>query len=99
MIGDIGDLTPIDKNHVFLSSVLWTFTNAYKAAIADINKGTYGTHGLPADPQERRHLAARTKYIPTARVEGDRQGEVGIVSGTIKVPNVTTKAAVLKLIG
>ena len=29
-IGDIGDMTPIDKNHVFLSSVLWSFTDAYK---------------------------------------------------------------------
>src|SRR5919204_19280 len=29
-IGDIGDLTPIDKHHVFLSSVLWSFTRAYK---------------------------------------------------------------------
>src|ERR671938_1229176 len=45
MIGDIGNLAPIDKKHVFLSSALWSFTNAFKSAIADINKGTYGTHG------------------------------------------------------
>src|ERR671938_1005243 len=32
-IGDIGDLTPIDKKGVFLSSVLWDFTNAYKTFI------------------------------------------------------------------
>ena len=44
-IGDIGDMTPIDKNHVFLSSVLWNFTATYKQAIKDINAGTYGTHG------------------------------------------------------
>ena len=45
MIGDIGNLAPIDKKHVFLSSVLWNFTGAYKAAIKDINAGKYGTHG------------------------------------------------------
>ena len=32
MIGDIGDMTPIDKNHVFLSSVLCDFTGTYKQA-------------------------------------------------------------------
>jgi hypothetical protein len=33
MIGDIGDMTPIDKKHVFLSSVLWNFTSVFTQAI------------------------------------------------------------------
>ena len=44
-IGDIGDMTPIDKKHVLLSSVLWDFTAHYKQAIKDIDAGTFGTHG------------------------------------------------------
>jgi simple sugar transport system substrate-binding protein len=99
MIGDIGDLTPIDKNHVFLSSVLWTFTNAYKAAIADINKGTYGTHGYQLTLKNGGVSLLRTKYIPTSVWKEIGKAKLGIVSGTIQVPNVTTKAAVLKLIG
>jgi simple sugar transport system substrate-binding protein len=99
MIGDIGDLTPVDKNHVFLSSVLWTFTNAYKSAIADINKGTYGTHGYQLTLKNGGVSLLRTKYIPTSVWKEIGKAKLGIISGTIKVPNVTTKAAVLKLIG
>ncbi len=99
MIGDIGDLTPIDKNHVFLSSVLWTFTNAYKAAIADINKGTYGTHGYSLTLKNGGISLLRTKYVSTPVWKEIGVAKVGIVSGKIKVPNVTTKSAVLKLIG
>src|SRR5437764_9434313 len=51
MIGDIGDMTPIDKNHVFLSSVLWDFTKTFKQAVNDVNAGTYGTHGYNLDLQ------------------------------------------------
>jgi basic membrane protein A len=99
MIGDIGNLAPIDKNHVFLSSVLWTFTNAFKAAIADINKGTYGTHGYQLTLKNGGISLLRTKYIPTSVWKEIGKAKLGIVKGTIKVPNVTTKAAVLKLIG
>jgi basic membrane protein A len=99
MIGDIGDLTPIDKNHVFLSSVLWTFTNAYKAAIGDIDKGTYGTHGYDLTLKNGGISLLRTKYIPTSVWQEVGKAKAGIVAGTIHVPNVTTKGAVLKLIG
>jgi simple sugar transport system substrate-binding protein len=99
MIGDIGDMTPIDKNHVFLSSVLWTFTNAYAAAIKDINHGTYGTHGYTLTLKNGGISLLRTKYIPASVWKEIGKAKLGIVNGTIRVPNVTTKAAVLKLIG
>jgi simple sugar transport system substrate-binding protein len=99
MIGDIGDLTPIDKNHVFLSSVLWTFTNAFTAAIKDINKGTYGTHGYQLTLKNGGISLLRTKYIPASVWKEIGKAKLGIVNGKVKVPNVTTKAAVLKLIG
>ena len=41
----------------------------------------------------------RTKYVPTSVWKEIGIAKAGIVSGAIKVPNVTTKAAVLKLIG
>jgi len=99
MIGDIGNLTPIDTHHVFLSSVLWTFTNAFKAAITDINKGTYGTHGYQLTLKNGGISLLRTKYIPTSVWKEIGKAKLGIVNGTIHVPDVTTKAAVLKLIG
>jgi basic membrane protein A and related proteins len=97
-IGDIGDLTPIDKKHVFLSSVLWTFTNAYKAAIADINKGTYGTHGYNLGLKNGGISLLKTRYAP-ASVWGEiGKAKAGIVSGKIKVPEVTKKGDVEKLL-
>jgi basic membrane protein A and related proteins len=97
-IGDIGDLTPIDKKHVFLSSVLWTFTNAYKAAIQDINKGTYGTHGYNLSLKNGGISLLRTKYIPTSVWGEIGKAKAGIVSGKIKVPEVSTKGGVEKLL-
>src|SRR5207244_5984565 len=98
MIGDIGDLTPIDKKHVFCSSVLWTFTNAYKAAIADISKGTYGTHGYNLDLKNGGISLLKTRII-TANVWAEvGKAKAGIISGRIKVPEVSTKGGVDKLL-
>jgi basic membrane protein A and related proteins len=97
-IGDIGDLTPIDKKHVFLSSVLWTFTNAYKAAIQGINKGTYGTHGYNLSLKNGGISLLRSKYIPTGLWKEIGKAKAGIVSGKIKVPEVSTKSGVDKLL-
>jgi basic membrane protein A len=97
-IGDIGDLTPIDKKHVFLSSVLWTFTKAYEAAIADINAGTYGTHGYNLDLKNGGISLLQTRYIPASLWQQITKAKAGIVSGSIKVPEVTTKGGVDKLL-
>jgi simple sugar transport system substrate-binding protein len=97
-IGDIGDLTPIDKKHVFLSSVLWTFTNAYKAAIQDINKGTYGTHGYNLSLKNGGISLLRTKYIPSSLWQEIGKAKAGVISGKIKVPEVSTKGGVDKLL-
>ena len=56
-IGDIGDMTPIDKKHVFLSSVLWNFADTFKQAVKDIEAGTLRHARLRPEPEERRHLA------------------------------------------
>src|SRR5207249_679703 len=66
MIGDIGDMTPIDKHHVFLSSVLWSFTGTYNQAIKDINGGTYGTHGYNLSLANSGISLLHTKYISAA---------------------------------
>ena len=56
-IGDIGDMTPIDKNHVFLSSVLWNFADTFTQAIKDIHAGTLRHARLRPEP--RRTAASR----------------------------------------
>lgn len=92
MIGDIGDMTPIDKHHVFLSSVLWNFTKVFTQAIKDVNNGTYGTHGYNLDLKNGGVSLLKTKYIPASAWAAVQKAEKGILSGKIKV-KVTHKAA------
>jgi basic membrane protein A len=91
MIGDIGDMTPIDKNHVFLSSVLWDFTKTFKQAITDIDAGTYGTHGYDLNLKNGGISLLRTKSIPAAVWSAIQKAKAQILAGKIKIP-VTHKA-------
>ena len=97
-IGDIGDMTPIDKNHVFLSSVLWTFTNAYKAAIADINRGTYGTHGYHLNLKNGGISLLKSRYIPAKTWAEITAARAKILSGAVKIPAASKAGEVNKLI-
>lgn len=86
-IGDIGDMTPIDKNGVFLSSVLWDFTGAYKQFIKEIDNGTFGQQGYDLTLGNGGVSLLKTKYIPASvwsQIEAARQK---IISGQIQVPN------------
>src|SRR5438270_5121020 len=91
MIGDIGNMTPIDKNHVFLSSVLWDFTTTYKQAIKDIDAGTYGTHGYDLNLKYGGISLLKSKYIPAATWSAITKARADILAGKIKIP-VTHKA-------
>src|SRR5438309_1077156 len=98
MIGDIGNMTPIDKNHVFLSSVLWDFTSTFKQAIKDVDSGTYGTHGYDLNLKNGGIALLKTKYIPASAWAAVMQARGKVLSGAVKIP-VTHKAGdVQKLI-
>src|SRR5712691_1741012 len=94
-IGDIGNMGPIDKKHVLLSSVLWSFTRAYKQAISDIQAGTYGTHGYNLTLSNGGISLLRSRYIPANVWTEIQTAQTGIMKGTVKVP-LTTKAAQVK---
>jgi basic membrane protein A and related proteins len=98
MIGDIGDMTPIDKHHVFLSSVLWNFTGTFNQAIKDINGGTYGTHGYNLSLGNSGISLLHTKYMPAAAWAAITKAKAQIMAGTIKIPVTHTAGAVQKLI-
>ena len=99
MIGDIGDMTPIDKNKVFLSSVLWNFTGTYNQMIKDVNAGTYGTHGYNLSLKNGGISLLKTKYIPAAVWAQIAAAQAKIMAGKITIP-VTHKAGdVQKLLG
>src|SRR5207237_4919226 len=83
MIGDICNMTPIDKNHVFLSSVLWDFTTTYKQAIKDIDAGTYGTHGYDLNLKNGGISLLKSKYIPAATCSAITAARGQILAGQI----------------
>jgi basic membrane protein A and related proteins len=85
MIGDIGDMSPIDKSHVFLSSVLWNFTKVYSQAIKDVNAGTYGTHGYNLDLANGGVSLLKTKYVSAPAWAAVTLAQKGILSGKIKI--------------
>jgi basic membrane protein A len=98
MIGDIGDMTPIDKKGVFLSSVLWDFTGTYKQAIKDINAGTYGTHGYDLSLGNGGISLLHSKYISGATWAQIQKAKAQIMAGKIKIPVTHKAGAVNQLI-
>src|SRR5438876_7174614 len=98
MIGDIGDMTPIDKNHVFLSSVLWNFTGTFTQAIKDVNNGTYGTHGYNLDLKNGGISLLKSKYIPAKVWTEILTAQGKIKAGKIKIPVAHNAAAIRRII-
>jgi simple sugar transport system substrate-binding protein len=98
MIGDIGDMTPIDKNHAFLSSVLWNFTGVFTRAIKDVNNGTYGTHGYNLSLQNGGISLLKSRYIPAAVWSQIQKAQARIKAGKISIPVAHNAQAVRKLI-
>ena len=98
MIGDIGDMTPIDKNHVFLSSVLWNFTGTFTQAIKDVNNGSYGTHGYDLSLKNGGISLLKSKYIQAAVWSQIQAAQAKIKAGKISIPVAHNAGAVQKLI-
>jgi basic membrane protein A and related proteins len=86
-ISDIGDMTPIDKKGVLLSSVLWDFTNAYKTFIKEIDNGTFGQQGYDLTLANGGVSLLKTKYIPASVWSQIQAAQQKVISGQIKVPN------------
>jgi basic membrane protein A len=97
-IGDIGDMTPIDKNHVFLSSVLWSFTDTFKRAIRDIKAGSYGTHGYDLNLRNGGISLLKTRYIPAKTWAEITRARAKILAGSVKIPAASKAGEVNKLI-
>jgi simple sugar transport system substrate-binding protein len=97
-IGDIGDMTPIDTNHVLLSSVLWNFTNVDKLIIGDVEHGTFGTHGYNLTLGNGGISLLHSSYISASLWAKITAADKGIVAGTIKVPDTTTAGAAKKVL-
>lgn len=97
-IGDIGNMTPIDKKHVLLSSVLWNFTGIFKQAIRDINGGTYGMHGYNLSLQNGGISLLHSKFIAAPVWARIQKARAQIKAGKITIPVAHKASAVEQLI-
>jgi len=94
----IGDKTPIDKEGVLLSSVLWDFTDAFVQAAADVEAGTFGTEGYVLDFANGGIGLLETEHWSD---EGRAAVEVALASvidGSYVVPDITTAQAYYALV-
>jgi simple sugar transport system substrate-binding protein len=98
MIGDIGDMTPIDTSHVFLSSVLWNFTGIFTQAIKDVNSGTFGTKGYNLSLKNGGISLLHSKYIPASTWALIQAAQARIKAGKVTIPVAHNGGAVQKLI-
>ncbi len=97
-IGDIGNMGPIDKQHVLLSSEIWSFTKVFKQAVTDIQNGTYGKHAYNLTLGNGGISMLKTQYISAPVWAQMQAAKAKIVSGAIKVPVALTLGAVKKLV-
>src|SRR5438132_1036297 len=98
MIGDIGDMTPIDTSHVFLSSVLWNFTGTFTQAIKDVNNGSFGTKGYNLSLKNGGISLLHSKYIPAGTWSQIQTAQVSIKAGRITIRVAHNRKAVQNLI-
>jgi simple sugar transport system substrate-binding protein len=94
----IGDKSSIDKKKVLLSSVVWNFQPAFKAAIDQINNGSFGTKGLTLDLANGGISLLQTPQVPAdawTKVESTKQK---IIDGSVQVPLTPKKGQVQALL-
>lgn len=94
----IGDKTPVDKKKVLLSSVLWNFEPAFKAALDDIDAGRFGTRVYTLDLANDGIKLLKTPLIDDADWRAVEQAEQRIIDGQIDVPLTPKKSDVQALL-
>lgn len=93
-IGDIGDMTPIDKQGVLLSSVLWSFDKAFTWQAQQINAGTFGKHNYNLTLANGGISLLHTHHIKPSVWHLIQNAKKGIIDGSIHVKHTTTMGAV-----
>ncbi|MCZ7663517.1 MAG: BMP family ABC transporter substrate-binding protein [Thermoleophilia bacterium] len=94
----IGDKTSLDKKGVLLTSVVWDYAPAFKAAADALAAGTFGNEIIWLDIDNGGIDLLKTQYLSDdvwADVETARQG---IIDGSITIPEIQSKAEVEAMI-
>ncbi len=92
-IGDIGNMTPIDKKGVLLSSVLWSFNGAFKTFTEQLEEGTFGEEAYDLNLENGGISLLQTKHIAGNVWSEIEKAKEEILAGEIEVPETTTIGA------
>lgn len=85
----IGDKSSLDKKQIYLSSIVWDFTEIDKGAIAAVEDGTFGTKSWYLNLTNGMSLL-QTEYIPAETWTAVETAKQGIIDGSITVPVKTS---------
>jgi basic membrane protein A and related proteins len=85
----IGDKSSLDKKGIYLSSVVWDFTQIDTLAIKQVENGTFGTATYWLGTDNGISLL-QTKYIPASVWTETQTAAKGIADGSIQVPLTKT---------
>lgn len=89
-INAIGDMTPIDKHGVILSSSLWNQTGAYRTLVEELNEGTFGEEPYELNLADGGLSLLKTKYIPADVWSEIEKVKKEIIAGQIEVAETPT---------
>jgi basic membrane protein A len=93
----IGDKTSLDKKGIYLSSVVWDFSQIFETAIQQIQDGTYGQKSYYLNLDNGMGLL-QTQYIPADVWSAIETAKQGVMDGSITVPVKTSSKQVKALI-
>lgn len=94
----IGDKTSLDKKGVLLTSVVWDYAPSFKRAVDALADGTFGKEIYWLDVNNGGIDLLKTTYIADDTWQEVEAARKGISDGSIKVPEVKTKAEVENMI-
>lgn len=90
----IGNKTPVDKQGVLLSSVLWNFEGVYKDAISDVENGSFGERSYELDLNNGGIDLLKTPQVSDDAWSAVEDAKAKIMNGDIKVPLTEKKSQV-----
>jgi basic membrane protein A len=93
----IGDKSSIDKKGIYLSSVVWDWTQLMTQAIKDLEAGTFGQKSFYLGLDNGMGML-QTQNIPADVWSAVDTAKQGVIDGTITVPKLTTSKEVKALI-
>lgn len=94
----IGDKTSLDKKGVLLTSVVWDYAPAFKAAVDALGNGTFGSEIIWLDIDNGGIDLLKSDKIPADVWAEVEKARAGIMDGSIKVPEIASKADVEAMI-